>query len=63
MKNVTKLINYCELCVTKHCQVGCPLNNDIPGFIKYMKEKKYREAYEVLLNTTILMSACGCIWP
>ena len=32
--------NYCESCVTKPCQVGCPLHNDTTGFIKLIKEEK-----------------------
>ena len=34
MINIKKLASNCETCVTKPCQIGCPLNNDIPGFIK-----------------------------
>ena len=53
----------CVSCVTKPCQVGCPLNNDTTGFIKLALEGKYEEAYQLLLETTVLPSVCGRICP
>lgn len=53
----------CLSCVTKPCQVGCPLNNDTTGFIKLAREGKYKEAYHLLLETTVLPSVCGRICP
>ena len=40
----------CVSCITKPCQVGCPLNNDITTFIKLVRNGKYKEAYELLLE-------------
>lgn len=54
---------YCLNCKTKPCQSGCPLGNDIPQFIQYVKEEKYEEAYKVLSRTTVLESICGRICP
>lgn len=54
---------YCLNCKVKPCQKGCPLENDIPTFIKYIKEKDYRQAYATLRKTTILQSVCGRICP
>lgn len=53
----------CESCVTKPCQMGCPLNNDITGFIKCVKEEKIKDAYEILSKTTVLPALCGRICP
>lgn len=53
----------CLSCVTKPCQVGCPLNNDTTGFIKLARDGKYKEAYHLLLETTVLPSVCGRICP
>lgn len=58
-----ELANYCLGCINKPCSQGCPLNNDIPGFIKLVKEDKYEEAYELLCDTTVLQSICGRICP
>ncbi len=58
-----KVANYCLGCINKPCTKGCPLNNDIPGFIKLIKEDKLKEAYELLSETTVLQSICGRICP
>ena len=55
--------NYCLNCPTKPCKGGCPLGNDIPSFIKKVKEGNYREAYNILLETTVLQPVCGKICP
>lgn len=56
--------NYCLNCRTKPCsQKGCPLENDIPAFIKAVKEKKYEEAYNIVSETSVLPGVCGIICP
>ena len=41
MEEIKSKANYCLNCVTKPCsKKGCPLNNNIPGFIKAIKEEK-----------------------
>ncbi len=57
-------VNYCLNCKMKPCsQKGCPLNNNIPEFIKAVKEEKYKEAYTILSETTVLPGVCGKICP
>lgn len=63
MDTITNKANYCIGCLKKHCQTGCPLNNDTTGFIKLIKEEKYEEAFYLLSNTTVLSSICGRICP
>jgi len=53
----------CETCVTKPCQIGCPLNIDIPEFIENVKNNNYGEAFKVLCKSTVLPSVCGKICP
>ena len=60
---VKDLLSNCASCVIKPCQIGCPLNNDITGFIKEMKNENYKGAFDILSNTTVLMSLCGRICP
>lgn len=60
---IKKMASYCLNCKTKPCQKGCPLGNDIPSFIAYMKEEKWKEAYDVLAKTTILSAVCGKVCP
>lgn len=56
--------NYCLNCKMKPCaNKGCPLGNDIPEFIKQIKEENYEEAYHILTNTTVLQAVCGRICP
>ena len=63
MKKIKELSNYCLNCKIKPCQNGCPLGNDIPEFIKNIKEENYEQAYKVLSKTTVLESICGRICP
>ncbi len=62
-REIKEKIEYCANCTTKPCQTGCPLNNDITGFIKLLKERKEQEAYELLSRTTVLPSICGRVCP
>lgn len=63
MDKIVNFANYCASCVTKPCQIGCPLNNDITGFINLVKQSKFKEAYDLLSETTALPSICGRICP
>ena len=64
MENIKEKANYCLDCSIKPCsKKGCPLGNDIPGFIKAIKENNYKKAYEILAETTVLQSICGRICP
>lgn len=63
MIEIKNILNNCETCIIKPCQIGCPLLNDTTGFIKLMKQEKYKEAYELLCETTVLSPICGRICP
>lgn len=64
MEELKEKINYCLNCPVKPCSnKGCPLGNNIPGFIKAMKEEDYKKAYEILSETTVLEAVCGRICP
>ena len=63
LDEIKKEAEFCAHCVTKPCQVGCPLNNDTTGFIWLIREGKYKEAFELLSNTTVLPAVCGRICP
>lgn len=63
-KKIEKYSNYCLNCKVKPCsKKGCPLSNDIPAFIKCVKEGNLKQAYIILTNTTMLGSVCGRICP
>ena len=64
MKEIKEKADYCLNCKIKPCsQKGCPLGNNIPEFIKLVKEEKYQEAYNILNETTVLQAICGRICP
>ena len=64
MEQILEKANYCLNCKAKPCSVkGCPLNNNIPEFIKFIKEENYIEAFKVLSKTTVLSGICGRICP
>ena len=60
---IIELANECFGCPTKPCQKGCPLENDTTGFISLVKEKKYKDAFYLLAETTVLMPICGRVCP
>ena len=63
-EEIQKYTEYCLNCPVKPCSnKGCPLNNDIPSFIKQVKEGNIEEAYRILSKTTVLGSICGRICP
>ena len=63
IKNIMSKANKCLECTKTACTVGCPLDNDIKGFIKCIKEEDYKGAYNILSKTTVLESVCGRICP
>ena len=62
-RKIALLSAKCASCVTKPCQLGCPLDNDITGFIKEIKNKNYDEAFNILTKTTVFMPICGRVCP
>ena len=64
MEEIKEKSEYCLNCKIKPCSnKGCPLGNDIPTFIKAIKEENYKKAYEILSGTTVLEAVCGRICP
>ena len=64
MENTIKqLCNECLNCKNPTCIIGCPVNNNIPLFIKLCKEEKYDEALNVILKTSTLPSICSLVCP
>jgi len=53
----------CLQCEKPLCVLGCPVNIDIPGFIKLIKERKFRESIIYLKDYNILPAICGRVCP
>ena len=53
----------CLNCKNPRCVQGCPVNIQIPNFIKALKENKLDEAGEIIRQTSMLPSVCGRVCP
>lgn len=53
----------CLDCPKPGCVEGCPVHNDIPGFIKNLERRNFCEAINVLHRTTVLPAVCGRVCP
>lgn len=53
----------CLQCKNPRCQQGCPVNIDIPAFIKKIKDEDPAGAYEVLSEYSALPAVCGRVCP
>ena len=53
----------CLTCKNPRCVKGCPVNIQIPEFIKALKEDKLDEAGNIIRETSMLPSVCGRVCP
>ena len=53
----------CSQCGVPFCSVHCPLNNNIPDWLKLTAEGRLEEAYEVSSATNNFPEICGRICP
>ncbi|MCS6890636.1 MAG: NAD(P)-dependent oxidoreductase [Rhodovarius sp.] len=53
----------CSQCGVPFCQVHCPLNNNIPDWLKLTAENRLEEAYEVAAATNTFPEICGRVCP
>ncbi|MBR5668954.1 MAG: NADPH-dependent glutamate synthase [Spirochaetales bacterium] len=53
----------CLDCKNKPCVEGCPVNIDIPGFIRALKKDDIEGAYGVINKSSSLPAVCGRVCP
>jgi glutamate synthase (NADPH) small chain len=53
----------CLLCPDPPCVAGCPVNIDIPGFIREIGAKNFRGAYDTIAASNLLAAVCGRVCP
>ncbi len=53
----------CSQCGVPFCQVHCPLNNNIPDWLKLTAEGRLEEAYELASATNNFPEICGRVCP
>lgn len=51
----------CLNCKNPFCKKGCPIQNNIPEFIKEIKNKNFQKAYEYIEQKSNLPAICGKI--
>jgi glutamate synthase (NADPH/NADH) small chain len=55
--------NRCLQCPKPQCVEGCPVEIDIPAFIRLLKEKNYRAAVAKIKEKNCLPAICGRVCP
>lgn len=53
----------CLQCKKAPCIKGCPVEIDIPAFVQFILEGKYRESINKIKETNILPAVCGRVCP
>ena len=53
----------CSQCGVPFCQIHCPLQNNIPDWLKLTAEGRLKEAYEISQSTNNMPEVCGRICP
>ena len=59
MEDAVKEAERCLNCPDPTCVLGCPAHNDIPAFIKAIREKDLTQAQTILAETTCLPDICS----
>jgi len=53
----------CLQCKVPKCREGCPIHNNIPEFIRLLRENKIEEAYWVIRETSTMPAVCSRVCP
>ncbi len=59
----TEQSSRCSQCGVPFCQVHCPLQNNIPDWLKLTAEGRLKDAYELAQSTNNMPEVCGRICP
>ena len=63
LEQATEEAERCLECKDKPCVDGCPVNIPIPEFLKKIKEKKIKEAYDIIIKENKFPAICGRVCP
>lgn len=62
-QEILNIAKNCLNCKHKPCQNACPMKTRVPEFIAKIKEEKFDEAYDILLENNIFSNICSTICP
>ena len=62
-ETAVKEANRCLQCKKPKCRDGCPIHNDIPGFIRLLREGKFEEGYWKDRETNSIPAVCSRVCP
>ena len=62
-KEAEKQASRCSQCGIPFCQVHCPVQNNIPDWLKLAAENRLKEAYELSQSTNNFPEICGSVCP
>lgn len=63
VKTAVEEAKRCLQCKKPQCVSNCPVEIDIPGFIKCIAEKNFVEGIKILKNMNCLPAVCGRVCP
>lgn len=63
MADAIKEARRCLNCAKPGCRTGCPIENNIPQFIRALKEGNLGTAYEIISERSNLPAICGRVCP
>ena len=55
--------NRCLQCAKPFCMEGCPVNINIPGFIKEIANGQFKKSVDIIKETSLLPAICGRVCP
>ena len=53
----------CLSCAKPGCVQGCPVQVPIPRFIKLIKEGRFKDAFDAIMESNLLPAVCGRVCP
>ncbi|WP_159999001.1 NAD(P)-dependent oxidoreductase [Roseomonas sp. 18066] len=62
-ERATEQASRCSQCGVPFCSIHCPLNNNIPDWLKLTAEGRLEEAYEIASATNTFPEICGRVCP
>lgn len=62
-ERIAEQASRCAQCGIPFCQSHCPLQNNIPDWLRAASEGRFRAAYELMSSTNTFPEVCGKICP